>query len=61
MYYTITKPSQIIGSTEPSISVVYVDNAGLHWTLPGDERNAFCQQYLAWVAEGNVAEEWDNS
>lgn len=29
------------------------------WTfIPQDESNAKYQAYLAWVAEGNTAEEW---
>lgn len=29
--------------------------------IPADPANSDYQQYLAWVADGNVAEEWDNS
>ena len=27
--------------------------------IPPDENNVDYQRYLAWVAEGNVAEEWN--
>ena len=28
-------------------------------TIPFDEENTSYQEYLKWVAEGNVAEEWN--
>jgi hypothetical protein len=30
------------------------------WQFPIDESNGRYQAYLAWVAEGNTAEEWSN-
>jgi hypothetical protein len=29
------------------------------WQFPIDESNGRYQAYLAWVAEGNIAEEWN--
>ena len=37
-------------------AVVDLVNGG---TIPFDEMNTDYQAYLAWVAEGNTAEEWE--
>jgi len=38
------------------ISIVRIDDGAL---IPFDPANTDYQQYLAWVAEGNTAEEWN--
>jgi hypothetical protein len=35
--------------------IVHLEN---NWFIPADPANSDYQQYLAWVAEGNTAEEW---
>ena len=40
--------------------VIYLIADGVSF-VPADPANSDYQQYLAWVAEGNTAEEWDNS
>jgi len=38
-------------------SVIYLIADGISF-VPTDPANSDYQQYLAWVAEGNTAEEW---
>jgi hypothetical protein len=38
---------------------VYFERNGLLHCAPSDPQNTDYQAYLAWVAEGNVAEEWN--
>jgi hypothetical protein len=35
-----------------------IEDNGVEWMVPTDENNTDYQEYLAWVAEGNEAEEW---
>ena len=36
----------------------FSDPDGTEWGVPEDTANRHYRQYLEWVAEGNVAEEW---
>lgn len=51
MYYTAT--DQIVG-----VSLVRVVGTEVAF-ISMDETSKYYQEYLAWVAEGNTAEEWE--
>jgi len=56
MYYVFNHTNSD-GSTENCI-VKLTDGSGVQ-TFPQDPANADYQQYLEWLEEGNVAEEWN--
>ena len=45
-------------SSELNISIINLENGNI---FREDETNSDYQQYLAWVAEGNTAEEWNSA
>jgi hypothetical protein len=46
--------------TEEAIVINYTDENGVVWFIPTDPSNSDYQAYLAWVAEGNEAEETES-
>ena len=50
MYQIVIDPTN-----NKTMSICFDNNS----FIPIDESNAEYQKYLAWVAEGNIAEEWN--
>jgi hypothetical protein len=42
----------------PDVWVKKLDEENMVWVVCEDESTVEYQEYLAWVAEGNTAEEW---
>ena len=49
-----------ITTTPTGNTLIILETELLFSAIPADETNVEYQQYLAWVAEGNTAEEWSN-
>ena len=53
IFFTRTNDEKLVG--------IFRNNPdGSRSSIPIDPANSDYASYLAWVAEGNVAEEWDN-
>jgi hypothetical protein len=49
----------VINNPYGEASIRFTNNDGIVWSIPTDPANSDYQAYLAWVAEGNEAEEGD--
>lgn len=54
-YYKVTIKNDLTDDVE---NIMFIDPMGVIWGIPKDENNTDYQRFLAWVAEGNKAEEW---
>jgi hypothetical protein len=48
-----------ISSVSNNLFIKRFNEDGSESNIPTDERNVDYKEYLKWVAEGNVAEEWN--
>ena len=49
----------LIATFEPGMQMIVGVNGEQQLWIPMNEENSDYQAYLAWVAEGNIAEEWN--